>query len=148
MRSSSLPLLVALACIHGSAAYFSNVLPGSLHNSGMMGRLNAPKRDRPGFSLGPVMQLSAKKPGKGGKPKAEKKPSSSGQKAGGSAPQQTSKVLDLDKREYIYQACFRSLSLLCSCNSKFCSSQPLLHFMRLRSPFCLGSCAPLPASCR
>jgi hypothetical protein len=105
MRSHrSLPLLVALACLQGAASYVPNILPGSLHKSGgIFGKANVAMRDRPLF--GPVMQLSAKKPGKGGKAKPAKKPGSSDQKSGGGGPQQTSKVLDLDKREYIYQAC-------------------------------------------
>jgi hypothetical protein len=53
--------------------------------------------------FGPVMQLSAaRKGGKGGKGKKGGKSGSTAKKDG-DAPRQTSKVLDTDKREYIYQ---------------------------------------------
>ncbi len=129
MRSHrSLPLLVAVACLHGAAAYVPNILPGSLPKSGgIFGKANIAMRDRPAV-LGPVMQLSAKKPGKGGKAKPAKKPGSSEQKSGGG--QQTSKVLDLDKREYIYQACFLlAKHAFCTCLHDRGSALPLFSIV-------------------
>jgi len=71
----------------------------------MGGRIASSSSARPGAAaLGPVMQLSAKKPGKGGKKKGGKgKKAAAPKKNDGEPARQTSAVLDLDKREYIYQ---------------------------------------------
>jgi len=114
MHVASSGLACLLACLFGLLPHASSwSLPGASLRasdtfvSGMGGRMQSMARaTRPSAApLGPVMQLSAKKPGKGGGKKSKKGGGKKGpaDNKNGEPARQTSAVLDLDKREYIYQ---------------------------------------------